>query len=450
MSELFGRFGRFLREVKRRTGYRPAVVLCVTAVGAVLLGLLPAVSGTGGLGAPVCAKPAMTDPVPSLRSLSATPQTVEIHFDEVVPAGEIPPPEQEYAAELDTTGRAALRLQRACRFVRGTMADDADFEVCLPVEGWNGKLVFWAPGRIGTEFEGGVVIRPVALSQGYAYATTDFGLSLETLSEPENQFADGRQWAAETTRFAKRLVKHHYGREPRRVYTTGHSYGAYLTTRLLEEHPDLYDGGIRHAGGNWIYSGLRAYAIWLRHWDERPVNSLMYDVAARLPNGFEYRLGQERGTEDRWEAAVRGWRNILSAFLPAVDPGYDPDGNGELSRTEVESWDADERPDRVAARLAPTAVTGCLERKMIAFSGLADVYSPPSAEREYRRLVEETVGEDRVTLYLKADADHNHGFPVSLNERGEPVGFWPEALRALDAWVEEGNPPGTIAELSPR
>lgn len=394
-------------------------------------------------------------PEPPARVAADVPglavDSVSIRYDSLLPAGEIPPPERRWAADLDAARRAAMRLSAPCRFVHGTIGDDADFEVCLPEEGWNGKLAIWAPGGAGSEFQGSAVLRPVALVQGYAYASTDLGFSLSTLDEPGNRVAEGERRALQLTRYARHLAGGYYGdRHVRRVYVAGHSYGGYLATRLLERAPELYEGGIRHAGTNSLYQSLRAMGIWLRHHGERPVNPVMYDVGARLPDGTGYRLGQERGTEELWEGAAPGWRTTLAAFLPAVDPGYDPDGDGRLSDAQLDAWDADARPAEVGAGLRELAVTGDLQDPMILYSGLADVFSPPSSERSYRALAKERVGAGRVALYLEPGVDHQHGFPVPLDPEGRPTGFWPEALAALDAWVDEGRQPGPVAGLERR
>lgn len=435
--------------IGRRAASGPFLLLLV-AVPLTVLDLSAADSGTAPATGYLSPSAAFGASVPDLPGPDTLPRA-RIDYDSLVQAGEIPPPDRGYAAELDSSGRAALRLPRASRVVHGTMAGNADFEICLPLEGWNGRLVVWVPGGAGTEHQGGARIRPAALAQGYGYATTDLGLSLSTMADPANRFTQARPSAVRLTRYAERLAARHYGRgPPDRTYVAGHSYGAHLATRLMEEHPEIYDAGIRHAGLNWIYQATRALAIWLRHRDVRPVEPVMYDVGARLPNGFAYRLGQERGTEDRWEVAAPGWRRLLAALIPAVDPSYDPNGDGELSPGEIERWDADERPSGVAGRLAGTAVTGRLAGKMIAFAGLADVFSPPSTERAYQRLVRETGTGGRVVLYLEEGAGHRHGFPARLDPAGEPTGFWPEALRTLDRWVVRDEPPGEITGISPR
>ena len=52
----------------------------------------------------------------------------------------------------------------------------------------------------------------------------------------------------ELTIAAKEVVAQRYGRAPERTYVTGISNGGYLTRWQLENHPDLYDGGVDWEG----------------------------------------------------------------------------------------------------------------------------------------------------------------------------------------------------------
>ena len=405
--------------------------------------------------------PASSDPEPTNSNLEIeakgafsgegqAAKNVKIDFDAVVEAGEIPPPEKPLFENEPAPRREAAKLQRTCRYIHGTLGSDARFQICLPVEGWNGKLAVWAPGGAGSEVRGSLTFRPAALDQGYAFASTNLGFNPLTLTESENRAYEGERRTLQLTQYAKsRATTNYDGRRAERIYLAGWSYGAYITTRLLEEHPGVYDGGIRYSGANWIYQTLRAYAIWLRNWDERPVDPIMYDVGAELPRGGAYRLGQERGTETLWKNAVPIWTRFLTAGVSGIDPTYDPNGDGTVSPSEAIAWNADERPRQVRSRLKKTAVTGRLDTKMIAFSGLKDMVIPPSADRTYKRLVEEGKGGGEVALYLKPGVGHYHDFPAPLDGSGAPKGFYPEALQDLDRWVEEDIAPGTIDGLSP-
>jgi poly(3-hydroxybutyrate) depolymerase len=56
-----------------------------------------------------------------------------------------------------------------------------------------------------------------------------------------------------TTRGRSRVtpVAHHYGKAPRRTFAAGISNGGQLVRWALENHPELYDGGIDSEGTLW-------------------------------------------------------------------------------------------------------------------------------------------------------------------------------------------------------
>ena len=111
-----------------------------------------------------------------------------------------------------------------------------------------------------------------------------------------------------------------YGRAPGRTYMTGISNGGYLTRWQLENHPELYDGGV-----DWEGTLMRAdgpnlsptcrprcanYAAWKRG-----------DAAAHrriIAAGFA------PGSEQQWDDHyAEYWDLTQRSYREEFDPGYD-------------------------------------------------------------------------------------------------------------------------------
>ena len=131
------------------------------------------------------------------------------------------------------------------------------FEVWLPVEGWNGKLV--AVGNGG--FAGFIFYFEMAgpLRRGYAVAATDTG---HEGGQADASFAIGHPeklidfaWRAvhETTVKAKALVTAYYAQAPRRSYWLGCSSGGRQGLKAAQRFPDDFDAISAGApANNWI------------------------------------------------------------------------------------------------------------------------------------------------------------------------------------------------------
>ncbi len=135
------------------------------------------------------------------------------------------------------------------RYIHGVILDDAKFQILLPVL-WNGKVVIHSRGFSGTEFSTGAFL-PAALAKGYAFAASDEGWNRVTIKdEPED--------------YLLRIAAASHGAHPvhggegegalwggiLRTLIMGGSNGGHHTKWMLEDFPDLYDGGIAGYGFN--------------------------------------------------------------------------------------------------------------------------------------------------------------------------------------------------------
>ncbi|HEY1338946.1 MAG TPA: tannase/feruloyl esterase family alpha/beta hydrolase, partial [Bryobacteraceae bacterium] len=177
----------------------------------------------------------------------ALPAT-KIATAEAVPAGSFTPP----------VGAAIPNLPAFCR-VAGSLQPSSDsdiqFEVWLPVSGWNGKLEGLGNGG----YAGSIPYAQLALSirAGYAAAASDTGHKAGgtdaswALGHPEKIADFGHRAVHETADKAKALVKAFYGNAQKRAYFNSCSNGGREALMEAQRYPGDYDGIIAGAPANY-------------------------------------------------------------------------------------------------------------------------------------------------------------------------------------------------------
>ncbi len=189
-------------------------------------------------------------------------------------AGEATPPDpaEHFACEAlkaidlaETTG-AGVRLTEVgilppsgdqpalCR-VSGFIEPEVGFEVRMPVEGWNGRLLVTGCSNLCGILQ--VQGMEDALARGYAAATTDMGHRTGDPSDarwawnnPALEADFGHRATHVTTLAAKELVADYYGDRPSYAYFRGCSTGGRQALVAAERYPDDYDGIIAGAPFN--------------------------------------------------------------------------------------------------------------------------------------------------------------------------------------------------------
>jgi Tannase and feruloyl esterase len=152
------------------------------------------------------------------------------------------------------------------RYIHGVILDDAHFQILLPVL-WNGKVVIHTRGFSGMEFSIGPFL-PAALAKGYAFASSDEGWNRVTIKdEPEDTYYESRQRLMELTLYTNATVKEHYGKASSRTLIIGGSNGGHHTKWMLEDFPNLYDGGIAGYGYNSQVSQWGGVATVIRNYN---------------------------------------------------------------------------------------------------------------------------------------------------------------------------------------
>jgi hypothetical protein len=143
-------------------------------------------------------------------------------------------------------------LPTYCR-VLGYIRPAINFELRLPVEGWNGKLYVTGCGgfcgRVEADRPGFINAMNYGLRRGYAAVTTDSGHWGESATDArwayDSRLAEidwGYRAIHETAIVAKALVEAAYGSAPRRSYFEGCSTGGRMGVMEAIRFPEDFDG----------------------------------------------------------------------------------------------------------------------------------------------------------------------------------------------------------------
>ncbi len=123
--------------------------------------------------------------------------------------------------------------------VEGVQNSGALFKLCMP-ENWNGDLFVWAHGYESP-------LKPISLPEdaelvslvtgmGYAYATTSYSKTGLAIKQGLQDVVD-----------VVHLFQEHFA-EPVDVFLVGGSEGGAVTTLAVEQHPEVFSGGLALCG----------------------------------------------------------------------------------------------------------------------------------------------------------------------------------------------------------
>ncbi|WP_351225714.1 tannase/feruloyl esterase family alpha/beta hydrolase [Streptomyces sp. NPDC002133] len=325
---------------------------------------------------------------------------------------------------------------------------DAQFVIRLP-DRWNGGLVVTGAPGTRRQYATDALISDHVLAQGYAYASTDKG------NTGADFFTDGRrpgdavaEWnrrVTELTRAAKHTVRQRYGHGPARTYMTGISNGGYLTRWQLENHAELYDGGVDWEGVLWTSRG------------PNPLTSLPVTVARTLGRADDDDLlaaGFAPGSRFLWPYHEQVyWGLTQKIFRAEFDPSYDPGCPGASAGSTPEqifavcasdaAYDLASRPASVRQALAEVALTGRIGKPLITLHGDLDTLLPIRQDSDvYARMID---GRGRSALhryYTIEDGTHTDGLYDRYPDLLRPIlPCHRSAFAALTTWVEDGVAP---------
>lgn len=126
------------------------------------------------------------------------------------------------------------------------------YQVCWP-EAWNGELVVYAHGYV-SPFEG----EPSIPSEAEALAdlVLPLGFALATTSYPDNGLVV-KEGVSDLNALVAYFIQEYAAAD--RIYLTGASEGGLITALAVEQHPDVFDGGLATCGP---YGSFREQMNW--------------------------------------------------------------------------------------------------------------------------------------------------------------------------------------------
>jgi feruloyl esterase len=211
-----------------------------------------------------CISVAAATPCADLATLDLPDTTITVAA--IAPSGSTPVPAQAFDG---MSGPLAQSICRVAGVIKPTPVSNIQFEVWMPVSGWNGKF----NGVGGAGLSGFIAYGDMqkALARNYATASTDAGHEAFLLDgswmqgHPElvKDFAIRAHHV--TAVAAKAIVKRYYGEPARHAYFTGCSNGGEEGLSEAQRFPQDYDGIVAGAPANYpthMWPG-EVYPAWL-------------------------------------------------------------------------------------------------------------------------------------------------------------------------------------------
>ena len=328
---------------------------------------------------------------------------------------------------------------------------DAQFVIRLPVKArWNGKLVITGAPGVRKQYAVDYLLSDWFVARGYAYAATDKGNSGTSFYNdgvnPGEAVAEWNRRVTELTIAAKGAVQNFYGAGPAYTYVTGISNGGYLTRYALENHPELYDGGVDWEGTHWRPEGPNLFTFLpaaLKYYPLYRATGSQDAHQAMINAGFA------PGSEFIWEHhyAVY-WDLTQRTYREEFDPTYDGAVTGGFAfcPSGTPTCDADydyfrrtqEVPGLTSA-VANVSLTGRIGKPMITLHGTLDALLPIRVQSDHYAQMVKDAGKSNIHRYYVIEGG-NHvdqlydEFPDKLRPI---VGCYRAAFLALERWVEQ-------------
>ncbi|WP_220447108.1 tannase/feruloyl esterase family alpha/beta hydrolase [Nonomuraea deserti] len=337
---------------------------------------------------------------------------------------------------------------------------DSQFVIRLPKK-WNGGLVVaGAPGN-RRQYANDFTISDWVLAKGYAYASIDKGNGgLEFFQDgrrPGDAILEWYHRMTQVTIAAKATVARHYGRSIRRTYAAGISNGGQLVRWALENHPELYDGGIDAEGTLWppddSSNALVYLPVALRNYPEYAATGDPEAHAAMLRAGFA------PGSEFLWDFNYRSiWDGTQRRYREEVDPDYDGDLEAGIPFCESGTPNCDTdydyyaRPRSVHKAVRRASMSGRIGKPLITVQGTLDTLLPIAVHGDpYAALVRKQ-GKGRQHRYYRIEGASHLDIEYDMfPDRMRPLlPCMRTAFEALERWTAPGGhkpPPSATIPL---
>lgn len=336
---------------------------------------------------------------------------------------------------------------------------DAQFVLRLPTQ-WNGKLVISGAPGVRKQFANDQIISDYVVARGYAYAATDKGNSGTNFftdgTRPGDAVAEWHQRVTELALAAKRTVAQFYGKPAARTYMTGISNGGYLTRWQLENHPELYDGGVDWEGTLMLPQGPNLFTylpVALRNYPTYAAGG----QGAQAAHDAMIAAGFAPGSEIIWnDHYAEYWDLTQRSYRASFDPGYEPPGAPQdgfpfcqpgtisppLGRCDAD-YDYASRPQSVKDAVARVSLTGRIGKPMLTLHGTLDALLPIRTDSDvYTRLIDQAGRGPLHRYYVIGAGNHVDGrYDAHPAELRPILPCYRAAFAALEGWIERDTPP---------
>ncbi|MCX5388720.1 tannase/feruloyl esterase family alpha/beta hydrolase [Streptomyces sp. NBC_00094] len=336
---------------------------------------------------------------------------------------------------------------------------DAQFVIRMP-DRWNGGLVIAGTPGNREQYANDRAIADWVLARGYAYAATDKGNTGLAFhrdgAAPGDAIAEWNDRVTQLTRAARATIAQRYHRPPTRTLVTGISNGGYLVRWQLENHPELYDGGVDWEGTLWRADGPTLLDFLPRTLRAYPVYATGGEGAARARDEM-HAAGFPAESEFLWPYHHKVyWDLTQRIYREELDPGYDgaAEAGTPYCATGAPGCDADydyaARPDEVRRAVEKIALTGRIGKPLMTLHGTLDALLPISRDSDvYARMVREA-GRGMLHRYYRIEGGtHADSLVDAFPDRLRPLTpCHRTAFTALEGWLTEGSRPpasGTVA-----
>ncbi|MHB8283812.1 MAG: tannase/feruloyl esterase family alpha/beta hydrolase [Caulobacteraceae bacterium] len=243
---------------------------------------------------------------------------------ELTPAGPI--------TVYDAAGaQSAVQAPAYCR-VQGVAAGSVGYEVWLPAQGWNGRLLSVGNGGFGGKLP--VTAMADGLAAGYAVTADDTGHQGEDrawMRDPAKVRLWGHSAVHLATAPAKAITAAYYGKPAAYAYFSGCSTGGAEAMEEAEFFPEDFDGVVAGAPG-MSYTHLMLSFLWGLKATDRPGALLTPDKLQLLHRAVLDACDAGDGVRDGLVS-----NPLACRFDPAVLTCKDADGPQCLTAAQVQT-----------------------------------------------------------------------------------------------------------------
>ncbi len=206
----------------------------------------------------------------------------------------------------------------------GLQASGAVYRICMPpLAAWNGDLVVYAHGYVSpTEpvdipedqmaLPDGTPIADVVTSLGFAFVTTSYSRNGLAVLEGVADLVD-----------VVDIFKTRKG-VPNKVYLVGISEGGHITTLAVEQHPDVFDGGLAMCGPYGDFGGQINYFGDMRVVFDYFFPGLMPGSPVDIPQSLIDNWDTHYQTVIKPELEDPTNANLVNQLLAVTKASYDP------------------------------------------------------------------------------------------------------------------------------